>query len=115
MSTPISSITSCTKLSALPERTPAGADQSRPGKYLRASAAAIGRAHRVHRADEQHGGQVLLALIDPARKGLHRADQREQPPRRVEVHLELVVEAGSSAVRRVVVEAAPGHVDGLDL
>ena len=42
MSTPISSITSWTKPSALPERTPAERAMRRPGKYLRASAAAIG-------------------------------------------------------------------------
>ncbi len=82
---------------------------------LRASAAAIGERTEFIEQTNEHGGQVALALVDAARKGLHGADQGEQAPRGVEVHLELVVEAGAQQLGRFVVEAAARHVDGFDL
>src|SRR6266567_545375 len=45
---------------------------------------------------------------------IKRRYQREDAPRRVEIHLDLAVEAVAQEVRAVVVQPAPSHVDGLD-
>ena len=112
---PISSITWWTKPSALPERTPAERAIRRPGKNLRASAAAMGERTEFIEQTNSTVGRFDLALVDAAGIGLHGADQGEQPAGGVEIHLELVVEPGAQQLGRLVVEAAAGHVDGFDL
>jgi hypothetical protein len=91
------------------------ADDETAGEELSGQRRRDGTADRVHRTDKEHGRQVAVALVDAAGKGLDRADQREQPTGGVEVHLQLVVEPGAEELGRLVVEAAAGHVDGLDL
>ena len=46
---------------------------------------------------------------------MEHADQREQPPRRVEIDRDLAVEPVHQHLGRLVVEGAARHVDGLDL
>src|SRR3546814_1284712 len=46
---------------------------------------------------------------------VEHADQREQAPRGVEIDLDLAVETFDQHLRRLVVQRAARHVDGLDL
>src|SRR6185436_3457091 len=69
-------------------------------------AGGIGRAGACTWAGENQGGESLFQV--------QRRDQREQPPRRVEIDLDLAFEPLAQQMRAVVMQPAPAHVDRLD-
>ena len=95
-----------------------GADIDRFSEQLLQQAGRHRRAHRVHAAGEQHRlwARTALGLLPPrSALPVQHADQREQPARGVEIDRHLVLEPLHQDVRAVVVDAAPAHVDRLDL
>src|SRR5882757_1384145 len=60
----------------------------------------------------QRSDMIDMKYLTP---DVQHADQREQPPRGIEIDLDLVVETLLEHLGAVVVQASPRHVDGFDL
>src|SRR4029077_15686885 len=71
------------------------------------------RTQRVHRAAEQDASRKITHPRSAS--DMQDADQREQAPRSVAVELDLAGEGLAQEIGAFVVQAAPAHVDGLDL
>ena len=94
------------------------------GKIRRASASAIGEriAFMPHmnstapgRFRASHPACSVAAATITLIPASEHTDQREQPPRRIEIDFDLAVEPVHQRLRALVVDAAPAHVDRLDL
>ena len=72
------------------------------------------RAHRIQSAGEQHELRPASPAIALQPFPMQHADQREQPPRGVEIDLHLVLEPVHQDAGAFVVQAAPAHVDRFD-
>src|SRR5581483_3364437 len=118
MSRPISSIASTAKPSSSPARTPTESTKMRWPWSCFNMAAAIGerKAFWVQQNSTAPGSASAIVPRPPRLAAeVQRADQREQPTRGVEVDLDLAFQAFPQHLRTFVVQAAPAHVDRLDL
>src|SRR5687768_11914219 len=110
MSMPISSMTARTKPSISLARTPTESTKIRlPCRYFR-SPSAIGE--RIELCVQQNSTLPGWLPMPASRLHVQGTDQREQPPRRPEIHLDLAGQPVPQDLGPFVVQAAPAHVDG---
>src|SRR5262245_65730304 len=109
-------MTATANQSGSPLRTPAEAILSTPANICRASAAAIGeRTEFCPQANSTDlGFNAGSGAPTASALPMQHADEREQPPRGLEIDQNLALEALHQELGALVVECAAAHVERLD-